>query len=191
MLSSLPESSALHGAVPGSMPCYAGQSWEWDGVRFEMLHPEFESYVVERMKANDRSCVMRISTGSKRVLLTGDAEARSERAMLARDARALRAEILVVPHHGSTTSSTPPFVAAVSPEHAIFTVGYRNRFGHPRAEVVRRYADRGAQILRSDKHGAVLLDVGAQDMHIALQRERYRRYWHDQPSSGAASLDER
>jgi competence protein ComEC len=182
MVSSLPDSSRLHAAVGSSSVCYAGQRWEWDGVRFEMLHPEFASYAVQRMKANDRSCVMRISARGRRVLLTGDAEARSERAMLARAAQALRAEILVAPHHGSTTSSTEAFIAAVRPELAIFTVGYRNRFRHPRAAVVRRYVDRGARILRSDSHGAVLLRVGSQGMQITWHRSRSRRYWHDKSS---------
>jgi competence protein ComEC len=182
MVSSLPDSSQLHAAVHSSIACFAGQRWEWDGVRFEMLHPAFASYAVKRMKANDRSCVMRISASGKRILLTGDAEARSERAMLARDAQALRAEILVVPHHGSTTSSTEAFIAAVRPETAIFTVGYRNRFRHPRAAVVQRYVDRGTQILRSDTHGAVLLEVGSQGTQITLHRSRSRRYWHDKAS---------
>jgi competence protein ComEC len=102
--------------------------------------------------------------------------------MLARAAQALRAEILVAPHHGSTTSSTEAFIAAVRPELAIFTVGYRNRFRHPRAAVVRRYVDRGARILRSDSHGAVLLRVGSQGMQITWHRNRSRRYWHDKAS---------
>ena len=185
MLSSLPEWSELHGLGPQSISCHAGQRWEWDGVRFELLHPPIESYGVERMKANDRSCVLRVETASARVLLTGDVEARSERAMLARDPLALRADVLVAPHHGSTTSSTAPFIAAVQPAITVFTVGYRNRFGHPRAEVVRRYVEQGSRILRSDRDGAILLELGhAGMMTIELQRNRYRRYWHDPPKSG-------
>jgi competence protein ComEC len=190
MLSSLPRSSELHREVRASLPCYAGQRWEWDGVRFELLHPPLDSYGVERMKANDRSCVLRISAAGKHVLLTGDAEARSERAMLARDVHALRADILVAPHHGSTTSSTPAFVAAVRPETVIFTVGYRNRFGHPRADVVQRYVDLGSRILRSDRHGAILFEIGAGDARIALQRSLYQRYWHGQPNHNTLNFAE-
>ena len=190
MLSSLPEWSDLHLAARISMPCHAGQRWEWDGVRFELLHPPIVSYDVERMKANDRSCVLRIETATARILLTGDIEARSERALLARDPAALRADILVAPHHGSTTSSTAPFIAAVSPTVTIFTVGYRNRFGHPRTEVVQRYIDAGSRILRSDRDGAILLEVAVNDVRLELQRSRYRRYWQDPPARGGTSLDE-
>jgi competence protein ComEC len=190
MLSSLPESSELHRVARISIPCHAGQRWEWDGVRFELLHPPIETYDIERMKANDRSCVLRIDSPAARVLLTGDVEARSERSMLARDPHTLRADILVAPHHGSTTSSTDPFVAAVLPAITIFAVGYRNRFGHPRTEVVRRYRDVGSRIVRSDRDGAILLEIATDGVRIELQRERYRRYWHDPPTRGGASLDD-
>ena len=110
--------------------------------------------------------------------------------MLAHHPHALRAEILVAPHHGSTTSSTPSFVAAVAPGLTIFTVGYRNRFGHPRTEVVQRYLDMGSRILRSDRDGAVLLEIGAEGLRIDLQRGLYRRYWHDPPTRPGTNFDE-
>ena len=190
MLSSLPDWNELHAELPNSMPCYAGQRWEWDGVHFELLHPQPESYGVERMKANDRSCVLRIQTPATRLLLTGDVEARSERAMLARDPQALRSEILVAPHHGSSTSSTQSFIEAVAPRITVFTVGYRNRFGHPRREVVQRYRDIGSRILRSDRDGAVLLEVGAEGLRVDLQRSRYRRYWHHAATHIGTNHDE-
>jgi competence protein ComEC len=188
MASSLPASSTQHQSVPRSVPCFAGQRWHWDGVEFEILHPAYETYAIERMKANDRSCVLKITAAGQRVLLTGDVEARSERAMLARNAQSLRADVLVAPHHGSSTSSTESFVAAVSPQMAIFTVGYRNRFGHPRTEVVGRYAR--SWVLRSDWHGALLIDIGVQGIELELQRERRRRYWHDPPSGTGPNFDE-
>ena len=190
MLSSLPEWSDLHATAPASLPCLAGERWEWDGVHFELLHPQPESYAIERMKANDRSCVLRVQTSAVRLLLTGDIEARSERALVLRDAAALRAEILVAPHHGSSTSSTQLFVAAVAPEMAIFAVGYRNRFGHPRPEVIQRYRDVGSRILRSDRDGAVLLEIAEDRLRIDVQRNRHRRYWHDPPTRSGANLGE-
>src|SRR4029079_684809 len=90
-------------------------------------------------------------------LLTGDIEAKSEVELLQRDPAALKADILVVPHHGSKTSSTPPFIAAVAPEVTVFTPGYRNRFGHPRPEIVARYTDAEARLFRTDLDGAVTL----------------------------------
>lgn len=181
VLSSLPAEHVVHARVQRSERCIVGQRWEWDGVRFEMLHPDSGSYSVGRMKANDRSCVLRISGAGTRILLSGDIEARSEREMLARDADSLRSEILVAPHHGSTTSSTPEFLAAVRPEVSIFTVGYRNRFGHPRPVVLQRYDDIGSRILRTDRHGALRFEIEPDAVRFTLEREVRRRYWQHPP----------
>ena len=133
------------------------------------------------MKTNDLSCVLRIDSAHGSALLTGDLEARGE-ALLLREQAPLRADALLVPHHGSRTSSTPAFVAAVAPRVAIFTAGYRNRFGHPRAEVVARYERVGAALLRSDRQGAVTLTFGpgAPSIPVAA-RDAQRRYWYDPP----------
>jgi len=144
-----------------SIRCEAGQRWEWDGVMFTVLHPAAAIYAEERMpgkrarKENDRSCVLKVATRSAATLLTGDAEARSEQEMLVRDAAALRAEILLVPHHGSKTSSTDAFIDAVHPAAGLFSVGYRNRFHHPNTAVVARYWMRGIELRRTDVEGAL------------------------------------
>lgn len=162
----------------GHRPCYAGQSWEWDGVRFDMLHPALADYAGPG-KSNDLSCVLRVSAGAGQVLLTGDIEARSERALLARyGAQALRADVLLVPHHGSRTSSTDAFVGAVAPATAIFTTGYRNRFRHPNAAVVARYEEAGARLLKSDRDGAIEVSIGAGPRAPILERQVRPRYWH-------------
>ena len=96
-----------------------------------------------QLKPNDLSCVVRIESDHGSVLLTGDLEARGEQELVRRDAVALKADVLLVPHHGSRTSSTPAFIAAVAPDIAVYTPGYRNRFGHPRPDVVARYDARG------------------------------------------------
>jgi len=183
LASSLPPEHPLHAASGRSVPCYAGQHWEWDGVRFEMLHPDWASYSIARMRANDRSCVLRITAPGQRVLIAGDAEARSEREMLARLGDRMRAEMLVVPHHGSTTSSTAEFIAGVAPQNAIFTVGYRNRFGHPRPEVLQRYLDYGTRLLRTDHHGALTFDIDSTAVMIRAHRDERRRYWQDPPTA--------
>jgi len=177
LLSSLPEThTILQRGVP-SVRCSAGQRWQWDGVRFEVVHPLAEDYV-EKRKSNDRGCVLRIVAGEHTLLLPADIEAKSERELLARDAGALRAEVLIVPHHGSRTSSTPEFVAAVTPQVAIFTVGYRNRFRHPRPEVVERYQAVHAQLLRSDTAGAIEMVMPNQGaIEIAPYRIQNPRYW--------------
>ncbi len=179
LASSLPGGHRLHAAPAESRSCLAGQDWEWDGVRFEILHP-VAGHEALRLKANDRSCVLYITVGATRVLITGDIEARSEREML-HEGTPLRAEILIVPHHGSTTSSTREFVAAVRPEIAVFSVGYRNRFRHPRPEVVERYKQVGSRIVRSDRSGAIEFELADASLRITAERERRRRYWQDAP----------
>ncbi len=174
--SSLPEQAGLREAE-GHRPCFAGQSWEWDGVRFDMLHPRWADYQALR-KSNDLSCVLRVSAGGRRVLLTGDIETPSERALLARGREDIAADVVLVPHHGSKTSSGEDFVAAVAPATAIVTAGYRNRFRHPHPDVTARYLDAGARLLRTDRDGAVTLRIGAQGSMVELQREVDRRYWH-------------
>ena len=177
LLASLPPEHAILQRGTPSFACSAGQQWVWDGVRFEVLHPLAESYA-EKRKSNDRSCVLRIVAGPHRLLLPADIEAKSERELLARDASALRAEVLVVPHHGSRTSSTPEFVAAVQPTLAIFTVGYRNRFRHPRPEVVARYRATQTQLLQSDTDGAIEITASATGpLVFAAYRKQNPRYW--------------
>jgi competence protein ComEC len=160
------------------LPCAAGQGWDWDGVRFELLHPTAASYADPGIKTNDRSCVLKISGAHGSMLLTGDIEARSEQELLQRAPLALRADVLVVPHQGSRSSSTEDFIAAAQPRWAVFPAGYRNRFGHPKEDVVERYRASGAQLLRTDSAGAVLVRFEAGGISVRPYRELHRRYWY-------------
>ncbi len=179
LYSSLPASHAAWRAAAGyRLPCSAGQGWDWDGVRFDLLHPSADSYAVDRLKSNDRSCVLKISAARGTVLLTGDIEARSEEELLERVPGELRADVLVVPHHGSRTSSTDEFIAAVQPRWAVFPVGYRNRLGHPKDDVVERYRSSGAHMLRTDSAGAVLVRLEEDGIGVQAYRELRRRYWY-------------
>lgn len=162
--------------------CVAGQSWEWDGVRFRVLHPLAAAYATPTA-SNHLSCVLRIeSAGGRSALLVGDIEAADEAALLARAAAPaedetaprLRSDVLVAPHHGSRTSSSLPFVAAVAPSDVVFTAGYRDRFGHPAPEVVARYA--GARQWRSDRDGALVFVLGDAVTASAWRAQR-QRYW--------------
>ena len=155
--------------------CVAGQGWTWDGVRFSILHPSTSDYERPNAKTNNMSCVLRIESADYSVLLTSDIEAHDEQALLARSAAQLRSDVLLVPHHGSGTSSTPDFVAAVGAREAIIPVGYRNRFQHPRPQVLERYAD--SRLWRSDRDGAVLIRLG-RELTLSAYRNEYRRYWH-------------
>ena len=179
LYSSLAQTHAAWLAARGyRLPCAAGQGWTWDGVRFELLHPGSDSYAIDRLKSNDRSCVLRIVTARGAVLLTGDIEARSEQELLRRATEKLRADVLVAPHHSSRTSSTPEFIAAVQPRWVLLPVGYRNRFGHPQEEVVERYRASGAQLLRTDSAGAVLVRIDGEGTEVQAYRGLRRRYWY-------------
>jgi competence protein ComEC len=161
--------------------CIAGQHWQWDDVRFEVLHPGFESYAEDNLKDNDRSCVLKITSRAGSMLLTGDIEKAAESRLSAAYQNSLKSDVLVVPHHGSKTSSTPDFMAAVQPQVSLFTVGYLNRFGHPKPLIVNRHQALGSLIYRSDQHGAVQLQFNAQagKIKIADWRTQQKRYWHD------------
>ncbi len=164
-------------AAPQHRRCAAGQGWAWDGVRFEMLHPLAASYDDLSLKPNARGCTLRISAGGRAILLAADIEAAQEAQLLARSHGALRADVLLAPHHGSGTSSTAAFLAAVQPGLALFQVGYRNRYRHPKAEVYERYGALGVRRLRTDESGAVTLRFGAQ-LEVEEYRPSHARYWH-------------
>ena len=160
--------------VPG-WQCRAGQSW-WSGaVRFEVLYPENESGA----EGNNSSCVLRISVGAHALLLTGDIEKAAERDLVEGGA-ALGADVIVVPHHGSATSSSVPFVDSVSPLIAVNSAGYANRWDLPRPDVVRRWQASGAGFLNTARDGAIYTRICAQEgvIELTAERERRRRFWH-------------
>ena len=155
--------------------CKTGQNWLWDGVSFEMLHPDRDY-----RQRNNNACVLKISNAAGSVLIASDIEKSIEQHMLQLQPDKLDADILVVPHHGSKTSSTPEWLDRVSPNFALISAGYRNRFGHPYGKVVERYQAIDAVILSTAEQGAISFDV-RQDTGISvpvLQRELDRHYWN-------------
>ncbi len=157
--------------------CRDGMSWNWDGVQFDILHPDQDSL---RAHDNNQSCVLRIGTGNSHVLLAGDIEKTAEQRLLSIHADKLPASLLVVPHHGSSSSSDVDFIAAVLPDYAVFTSGYLNRFDHPKKEIQQRYLDSGAELLRSDRDGAIMVNMNAERLSIERYRKTHRRYWTQQ-----------
>jgi competence protein ComEC len=128
-------------------------------------------------KANARSCTLRISNGRTAILLAGDIEAAQEARLVQSSADGLRADVLLAPHHGSGTSSTPAFLQAVHPSVGVFQVGYRNRYKHPKKEVYDRYGQLGVKRLRTDEAGAVTLDFDGAVAYQAYRRQ-HARYWY-------------
>ncbi len=176
-------------------PCLAGQRWKWDGVLFEVLHPQPEALLLgesRSIKPNALSCVLRVQAAGtpgaegppggpgRSALLTGDIEAAQEAALVAAHAgtAALQSQLLLVPHHGSRTSSTAAFIAAVQPQVAVVQAAYRSRFGHPAPDVVARYQQQGVKVLRSDRCGALEWPASERLEPLRCQRGVARRYWH-------------
>jgi competence protein ComEC len=176
--SSLEPSHALLRAGPPTQRCEAGQGWTWDGVRFDLLHPTPVHYDAG-LKSNDLSCVLRITSASgRRALLAGDLEAEQERRLVRREPD-LHADLLLVPHHGSKTSSSAEFLAAVRPEVGLVQAGYRSRFGHPAPPVLARYQAAGIAIVASPACGAWRWRSDVPPASAVCERDRERRYWHD------------
>jgi len=160
----------------GTSDCVAGRSWQVDGVDFEILHPA----LLSDHDGNDASCVLLLSAGDHRLLLTGDIESAGERDFLSQwpyDA----VSVVLIPHHGSLTSSSPSFVNRLRPNIAIASTGYNNRWGFPKDRVRQRWEGVGARVLDTGMSGAVSLrmckDGGIQS--IRLERQQRRRFWHD------------
>ena len=156
--------------------CRRGERWEWDGVRFEWLHPGPEPFEND----NDNSCVLRVSAGPHVVLLTGDVERLAEADLLAQGELEY-ADVLLVPHHGSRTSSTPAFVAATRPRWALVPAGHRNRWGFPKPDVVGRWEAAGAEVLVGSATGAIEFELHPQRPITPprLWRPSQRRPWRD------------
>ena len=172
--------------------CAAGQHWRWDGVDFSILWPDAGPL---QGKPNAHCCVLRVSAGGDGhdagiqthekenkplvALLAADIEAPVERTLLAREPEALRAQVLLVPHHGSKTSSTEPFLDSIGPSIAVFQVGYRNRFHHQYPGVYERYLARGIELSRSDDDGAARIEAHDATLSLERYRQTHRRYWMD------------
>ncbi|MCR4399001.1 MAG: MBL fold metallo-hydrolase [Firmicutes bacterium] len=121
--------------------------------------------------ANDWSAVLRISCGHTSFLLAGDAGSKSEGEMLVSGRVSLRADVLKVAHHGSGTSTTPEFLAAVAPRYAVISVGSDNPFGHPSPRTVERLLAVGAEVFRTDLHGTIVIESDGSNLGVKKERE--------------------
>jgi competence protein ComEC len=179
------EGLVLHDAgAENKQICYAGMQWQWDGVIFDIVSPEASAGNSRlpnhrTVKRNNHSCVLRISSASGSVLFTGDIEKTVEDQLLQKYPEQLAADILIVPHHGSNTSSSQAFISAVKPKLALISVGYKNRYRLPSALVTDRYEAAGSELLTTDKTGAVTVKLlAAEGITVTRYRETARKYWH-------------
>ncbi len=155
--------------------CKAGMKWTWDDVHFEVLHPQqgWEE------SDNNISCVLRVSNQHHSLLLTGDIEKKAEKAILNANL-SLASKVMLIPHHGSKTSSHSAFLNKVQPQLALLTTGYRNQFHHPNAQVLKRYQVDEVEVLDTVEQGAISIVFPVDDGDVELSRYRQlnRRYWH-------------
>jgi len=153
--------------------CIKGQRWQWDGIDFEILSPtDPEDY-----QGNNSSCVLKISNEHHSVLLAGDIEQLIESRLIRRLSNKLSAKLLIAPHHGSKTSSSLAFINSVSPEIVVFPVGYRNRFGFPKQDIISRYESRQVKILNTARDGALLFRFEDLQMILSRYRQDNQRFW--------------
>lgn len=171
------------GSEAAAHACRAGQGWTWDGVRFNLLHPGRAG-----LSGNNSSCVLRVATEGGSLLLTGDVDARVERQLAAQPER-LRSTILVAGHHGSSSSTSAVFLAAVAPDWVLYSTGFGNHFGFPAAAVRERVRATGAGELDTASSGAIGFTLGADGVSGPSQfREARRRLWTHRPSGLAGPL---
>ena len=147
LLTSVPQQLSRH----DPKQCESGQSWDWDGIKFDIISPQLGTFVSD----NDNSCVLQIQAKQSSALLTGDIEAMAESWLVSTYGGKLKADVLIAPHHGSHTSSSAPFLNVVKPSVILIPAGYRNQFGHPHEEVLQRYRQFKFAWLDSANEGAL------------------------------------
>ena len=170
VLSSVPD-RVLH---DNSRVCHKGESWIWDGVLFEIIHPGYG----HNFQGNNASCVLKLSNRSVSVLLPGDIERQAEMSLLAENLGNLRVPVLLAPHHGSKTSSSPAFIRAVSAGHVVFSSGYLNRFRLPNQDIINRYEHYGADLYNTATDGAVRIESTRNRFSISTERQLRTRFWN-------------
>ncbi len=180
--------ATVHGppamALQPDAPCVAGEGWEWEGVRFHFLHPPPAFPYL----GNESSCVLRVESVHGAILLAGDIGEVIEQGLVKRMAHELLADVVVAPHHGSGGSSQPAFVAATQARLLLVSAGHGNRFGHPRAEVVRRWRAAGAEVLDTPGSGAVRVWLGVDGLQVRERRPWQRRLWDAAERARSAAI---
>lgn len=165
--------SSEAGVPGGALPCTRNKRWSIDGVDFELMKVS-----VDGRSRNDRSCILLVQGPGYALLLPGDIEAATERELLKVPLPEI--DLMIAPHHGSRSSSSPGFLNHVMPDIVIVSAGYNNRFGHPDPEVVRRYLARHARVLTTGREGAVRIRFSREGgLRISAARRDHRRLWHD------------
>jgi competence protein ComEC len=175
------------GGSASALPCVAGQALDLGKLKLRILHPRAADYGGSR-STNAMSCVLQAQFGRHRVLLPGDLPMRQELELIERE-HDLKSTLVIAPHHGSRTSSSPAFVGATQPDWVVYQAGYRNRFGHPAQDVVTRYEAAGTKAVRTDAAGATQWRMKADgSVKIDSMRAHHARYWFNRPGAPLPEL---
>ncbi|MDO4878838.1 MAG: DNA internalization-related competence protein ComEC/Rec2 [Neisseria sp.] len=161
---------------PGAQSCRHARAWHWDGVGFELLAAGEEGDAAD----NDQSCVLRVLAGGEAFLVTGDLGAKGEGRLIDDYGDTLYSQVLVLGHHGSKTASSGKFLNAVRPDYAVASSGFNNTYGHPAQDVRDRLSARGITLLRTDRQGALVFELGGGEVSVRPWRA-YRPYWRRKP----------
>jgi len=154
--------------------CQYPITWQWDGVEFEVLSPfELEPYL-----GNNASCVIKVTSTYGSVLLTADIEEPVEYRLLSQLPEKIKSDVLLVPHHGSKTSSSQNFIQAVNPKYAINSSGYANQFKHPHALIKERYTQSGIKFYDTQSSGMITIDMNSKGIKIISYLEESKHFWH-------------
>jgi len=165
--------AAREAGVDGAAPCIAGTRWQADGVHLRFLHPDVHFPALR----NESSCVLRIESAHGAALLMGDVGKVVERLLVQGGPADLRADVVVMAHHGSDGSSDPAFVAASGATLALASAGHGNRFGHPHRATVERWVAAGAEVAITAPQGALRVRLARDGRHIEARREVQPRPW--------------
>lgn len=157
-------------------PCFRGETWQWQGLTFSAHWPVKDA----PMRGNNVSCVVKVDDGKQSVLLTGDIEIPAERAMMSHYWQHLRATIIQVPHHGSNTSSTTPFIQRVSGEAALVSASRYNSWRLPSAKVKKRYLEQAYVWYDTPHHGQLTASFSPDGWEIVSLRMQILPRWYHQ-----------
>jgi len=160
--------------LPHARACHTGQQWEYDGVSFSVLSPDNNT----PQGSNNRSCVLKITNQQNSILITGDIEKPVEKYLLKQNKAILSADVLLVPHQGSKTSSTLKFIKAVQPSIGLVAAGYRNHYGHPHPSVMQRYSTHGTAVYSTIDSGSIALLFNSAGITVKQYRQAHKRFWH-------------
>jgi competence protein ComEC len=164
----------------GGQQCLAGQQWHWDDVEFSVIWPT-KDYIDSAIdeSSNNRSCVLLIRYGHNHILLAGDIEKSVERKLLAKHNLPESISVLLVPHHGSRSSSHLNWVTHLQPDYAVVTAGYLNAYHHPNKKVVQRYQAYASHYLNTAYSGAIRFTFSqTQKVKVDEWRYDFSRYWY-------------